>query len=82
MGKMVRQSFKAKESECTILLSRHQAAEQAMQAAREAQLLANEQFTLFCDARGIPHGSRLVAIEKGGIVIDVPRNGKGKKAGK
>lgn len=78
---MTREKVKATDAEQSILISRHQAAQEAMRAARQAQLLSNEQFTLFCDARGLPRGSRLVGAEKGYVLIDVPRNGRGKKAG-
>lgn len=80
--KMNRQSFRASEQERAILASRLLAAQNAAQAAVDVQNLLNEHFTLFCEGKGLPKGCRLVSIDKQQVVVDVPRNGKGKKAGK
>lgn len=66
------QRITASDLEVAILFRREDEANKAEAVARELRGVAADNFTLFCEARGIPTGTALVGIQGNEIIVQLP----------
>lgn len=73
MPEMEEQKIKASELERQIIATRAREAEYAEAAFQAAQQASNENFTLFCEGKGLPRGCMLVGVDREHVILRVPK---------
>lgn len=69
---MPEQRLPATPAERSILARLELNVQQAQKAAQLAQQMSTDAFTMFCQARQVPDGARLVSVDESCVTVDVP----------